>query len=233
MKIAVCEDVSIYSDYIVSIIHQWSNTTGNDADVSVYPDAESLLVVLGDVIYDVLLLDIEMKNMTGIELAKLVRRMDEDVVIIFITSHSNYSLEGYDVNPLHYLIKPVSEEKLKQVLDKAYAVYSIKGAEGIVISGESGMKKILLDKILYISTMSHFTEIATIDEILHTKTTRQELEKVLPNHFINCHRTYIINMFKVSAVYNDKLILNDGTNIPVSRRRSKNLMESFMRLHVG
>jgi DNA-binding LytR/AlgR family response regulator len=231
MKIAICEDDQMYSNYLIDLINQWSESTKVSVDISAYYDAEAYLMVMEEAIFDVLILDIEMKNMTGMELAKLVRRIDEDIIIIFITSHSSYSLEGYEVTPLHFLTKPVSQEQIFHLFDKTHSVYSLKDLEGIVVSSDSGHTRVLTDKILYISTMSHYTEIKTLDETYNAKMSQKELNSMLPSYFLPCHRAYIVNMMKVTAVFSDKVVLVDGTNIPVSRRQAKSIQERFLLLN--
>ena len=232
MRIAICEDDPKYAQQLRTLIHKWSITNEEPVDVSVYSDAETLFMQLEETEYDIFFLDIEMKRMTGMELAKQIRRYDDEVVIIFVTSHSSYSLEGYEVAPLHFLMKPVTEGKIFQVLDKAYTIYSLRGGGGVLIKLESVENKIPVDSILYISTMSHSTAIATSDGLIDAKeTTQQELMKKLPPHFQSCHRTYIINMHKVNAVYNDRVLLSDDTYIPVSRRNQKKIQEYFIKLN--
>jgi two-component SAPR family response regulator len=106
MRIAVCEDERLYRDYILTDIRKWADTTGQDIILSSYDSAEALLMIWGDVLFDIIILDIELKKMSGMDLARIIRNTGEDVIIVFITNYANYSLEGYDVNPLHYLLKP-------------------------------------------------------------------------------------------------------------------------------
>ena len=232
MKIAICEDDLIYSKHLSDLIAQWSIKNDISVEALIYSDAESLLIELGETVYDVFFLDIEMKRMSGMELANLIRRFDDDVIIIFVTSHSSYSLEGYEVTPLHFLTKPVSSEKIFSVLDKAFAIYNLKGEGGFLVNSGSRSQKVPTDKILYISTMSHSTVITTIDESIDANEVAQhELEKKLPAYFLSCHRSYIVNMRRVNAVFSDRVVLFDGTSIPVSRRNAKKVQEYFVKLN--
>jgi DNA-binding LytR/AlgR family response regulator len=230
MRIAVCEDEKAHQSIIISLLQEWAAVSGRDIDVVAFDDAESLLMVWDDVVFDVLILDIEMKKMSGMELAKTVRRMDEDVIIIFVTSHESYSLEGYDVNPLHYLTKPLQERKFFKTLDKAFSIYQLKGGGGLVIGTDAGFVKISSDKICYISMYSHTAEIYTADGRYVTRMTVNDMLRALPSHFINCHRSCVVNMFKVSCVFDDHLVMEDGAEIPVSRSNIKKVRELFMRL---
>jgi DNA-binding LytR/AlgR family response regulator len=230
VRIAVCEDEKAHQNIITSMLQGWATVSGRDIDVAAFNDAESLLILWDDVVFDVLILDIEMKKMSGMELAKTIRRIDDDVIIIFVTSHESYSLEGYDVNPLHFLMKPLDEKIFHKVLDKAFAIYQLTGGDGLVIHSDAGLEKIPADKIYFISMYSHTAEIYTADEMYVTRMTVNDLLQALPAHFINCHRSYIINMFKVTCVFDDHIVMANDTEIPLSRGNIKRVRELFVRL---
>ncbi len=112
-KIAICDDEQNQIEYISSIATSWSAHEGHSCEIRTFTSAEAFLFEYeDDKAYDILLLDVEMKNMNGIELAKRIRRDNNRAEIIFITLHFEFVGEGYEVDALHYLIKPISEEKL-------------------------------------------------------------------------------------------------------------------------
>lgn len=119
-RLAVCDDEQSYSDYVADLAGRWAELAGTQVEVERFPSAEAFLFRYEErKDFDVLLLDIEMTGMDGVELAKRVRQESEDVQIVFITGYTDYIAEGYEVSALHYLTKPVNEEKLFQVLTKA------------------------------------------------------------------------------------------------------------------
>ena len=119
-RIAICDDEQNQIEYITSIVASWSAHEGHSCEIRTFASAEAFLFEYEeDKAYDILLLDVEMKNMNGIELAKRIRKDNNRAEIIFITSHFEFVGEGYEVDALHYLIKPISAEKLTQVLTKA------------------------------------------------------------------------------------------------------------------
>jgi DNA-binding LytR/AlgR family response regulator len=230
VRIAVCEDEKIHQSIILALLQKWASISGAEIDTVAFDSAEELLILWEDVFFDVLILDIEMKKMSGMEFAKTIRRIDGDVIIIFVTSHSSYSLEGYDVNPLHFLMKPLDEKVFFKVLDKALAIYKLKDGNALILNSDAGLVKISADKIHYISMRSHTAEIYTADEMYITRMTVKDLLQALPTHFINCHRSYIINMFKVTCVFEDSVIIADDIELPVSRVHIKRVRELFMQL---
>ena len=119
-RFAICDDNGEYARYIEELAGRWARQAGEEVEAERFPSAEAFLFRYGERRdFDVLLLDIEMTGMDGVELAKTVRREDEDVQIVFITGYTDYIAEGYEVSALHYLTKPVNEDKLFQVLTKA------------------------------------------------------------------------------------------------------------------
>ena len=119
-RVAVCDDSSEDARYVAGMVHAWASSRDAALQVERFPSAEAFLFhYAGDQSYDMLLLDIEMGGMNGVELARRIRRENEIIQIIFITGYSDYIAEGYDVAALHYLMKPLKEEKLFSVLDRA------------------------------------------------------------------------------------------------------------------
>ena len=120
MKFAICDDNSIDSNYVYELVKKWSNENKYQVDIETFSSAESFLFhYVDNKDYDVLLLDIEMKKMDGVSLAREIRKTNKNVQIIFITGYSEYIAEGYDVEALNYLMKPFKTEKLYEVLNKA------------------------------------------------------------------------------------------------------------------
>ena len=119
-KIAICDDAQVDRKYISDIIKQWAVQTGHSIRISTFSSAENFLFHYAEENdFHILLLDIEMGAMEGVTMAKKLRRENDAVQIVFITGYSDYISEGYEVAALHYLMKPVKEEKLYSVLDRA------------------------------------------------------------------------------------------------------------------
>ena len=147
-RIAICDDEQTQIEYITSIVTSWSNHKGHSCEIRTFASAEAFLFEYEeDKAYDILLLDVEMKNMNGIELAKRIRKDNNRAEIIFITSHFEFVGEGYEVDALHYLIKPISVEKLTQVLTKAAEKLSVE-PPSVVISCEGETVKLYESDIL-------------------------------------------------------------------------------------
>ena len=118
--IAVCDDCAADADFAADCAAQWAQRLGYTAEILRFPSAEAFLFQYAeDKRCDILLLDVEMPGLNGVELAKRIRQKNKALQIVFITGYTDYIAEGYDVSALHYLVKPVSREKLFTVLDRA------------------------------------------------------------------------------------------------------------------
>ncbi|MCH9275708.1 LytTR family DNA-binding domain-containing protein [Bifidobacterium amazonense] len=119
-RIAICDDNATDAAYVRALVERWAAARALETKVETFPSAERFLTRYEErQDFDVLLLDVEMGAMDGVELAKTIRRSSKTVQIVFITGYSDYIAEGYDVEALNYLMKPIGERKLSGVLDRA------------------------------------------------------------------------------------------------------------------
>jgi len=233
INIAICDDESVMAAYLAGVIRRWADARGVSARLSGYDSAESFLFAYeDDKDIDIILLDIQMKGMDGMELARRLRGDSETAQIIFVTAYPGYARDGYDVSALHYLVKPLDESKLFSVLDKALANLG-KPAETFFIKTGGEKARIPLADILYAESFGHMTEIATLNGKFTARISAGELESAAGASFFRCHRSYLINLRHVRRVGKTELALCDGTVIPVSRRLYHALNVAFVGYHKG
>ncbi len=157
MTISLCDDNARERGYIRQLVLDWALRPGADfVRVREYPPAEALLFSYPDSPPDILLLDIEMPGMNGVELAKSIRARAEAAQIIFITGYPDFIAEGYEVEALHYLIKPVTREKLWEVLDRA-AVKIAQSERKILVPFDGGKVALPLREIRYIEAQRQYS----------------------------------------------------------------------------
>ena len=215
-KTAVCDDSAADRKYLSDLVRQWARSAGHTVTIAAIPSAESFLFHYAEEKdYDILLLDIEMGNMDGITMARRLRRENDTVQIVFITGYSDYIAEGYEVDALHYLMKPTGRDKLFSVLDRA--AEKLKKNEK-VLTLETGGETIRIPvyQIRYADVQGNYVTIhASVD--VTVKMTLRELASELDDRFYRAGRSLIINLTRISRVTKTEIRLSDGTALPLPR----------------
>ncbi len=227
-QIAVCDDIAEEAQYIASIVSRWAEKEKKSVDISVFPSAESFLFrYMEEKTFDILLLDIEMPSMNGIELAKRIRCDNNRVEIIFITSHFELSGEGYEVDALHYLIKPIAENKLMEVLSKAVKKLSVETLS-LVITANSETVKIFETDILYVESFLHYIVIYTKNCEYKLKENISSIAEKLSDVFYRAHRSYLVSLKHIMKISRTEILLDNGTELPLARGKYDDIHRAFI-----
>lgn len=229
MKIAICDDEASQIKYLKELIGTWSKNKGEIIIIQAFESAEAFLFTYAeDKAFDILLLDIQMKGMNGIELAREIRKGNEMLQIIFITGFGDFMAEGYDVSALHYLMKPVNEQKLFEVIDRAAA--RLKSSKRAILfkTGSSSMR-IQADDIYYAEAFSHYVTLYTKSGQESFNMRFSDMEKMLGEGFFRCHRSYIVGMKHVRRVTRTSMVLDTGKEIPISRALYDAVNQAFIK----
>lgn len=215
-KIAICDDCDTDRQYVLDMVHAWAADFGHVVHTDTFSSAESFLFHYAEESnYDILLLDIEMGEMDGVTMAKQLRRSNDTVQIIFITGYSDYISEGYEVAALHYLMKPIKEEKLCSVLSRAVEkLFKNEKVLNFEIGGE--MVRVPIYRIRYADVYGNYVTIHALNDVT-VKRTLRELEKELDERFHRVGRSAIVNLNYISRVTKTEIKLSDGTSIPLPR----------------
>lgn len=215
-RLAICDDNQADVIYLSSFLEKWAEKEEKALKIESFPSAEAFLFQYEEEkSFDILLLDIEMGDMNGIELARKIRRENHLVQIIFITGYMEYVAEGYDVEALHYLLKPVTEEKLYGVLDRAAERLKSKEKE-LCLTLPGSVTRIALCEIRYLEVRRNYVTIHGAEDYT-VKKTLNELEEELDGSFCRTGRSYIVNLHFVKKITRTQVILKDGREIPLSR----------------
>ena len=158
LSIAVCDDDETDLQYITGLVNAWAAQARIPVSVRTFPSAEAFLFHYAENRdFDILLLDVEMGKLNGIDLARQIRAQDSCVQIVFITGYSDFMAEGYDVSALHYLMKPVKTGKLEEVLNRA-ADLSRQERPFLLVIAERETIRIFFDDIYYAESQGHRSE---------------------------------------------------------------------------
>lgn len=216
MHIAVCDDSETEADYIRSLAEDWAKDRKIDAVVEPFFSAEQFLFRYEeDHTWDLLLLDIEMKEMDGVTLARRLRRDSKTMQFLFITGYEDYIAEGYEVAALHYLMKPVRREKLFAVLDRA-AEKQRENAVCLNLELPGELVRIPLHEIRYLDVCRNYVTVHC-EEDYTVKRTLGEFEQELGSGFFRIGRGCLVNLRYVQRTARTQVLLADGTVLPLPR----------------
>lgn len=231
LSIGLCEDELAQTEYLTGLLNKWAEQHCHSVHIREFPSAERFWSAYEDGYQcDLLLLDIEMPGQNGMALAKQLRKKNDRTQIIFITGYSEFMADGYDVEALHYLLKPVSGESLYPVLDRA--AERLQHQKPTLLITVDGMPvKIGIDDILYAEVFSHSVVIHTTHGNYTTVATIGKFSESLGKDFCRCHRSYLVNLARIRQVQKTELILENGETVPVSRRMAVSVTEAFFRYY--
>lgn len=226
LKIAICDDDYMSREANALMTKQILEQEGIAYECAVYESAKALLNAMQEASFHILLLDVMMTGMDGMELAIELRKQKSEVDIIFISGDRENALRGYEVSAARYLIKPVMMERLKEALLYCYERY--KDSSEFVVLSSVGNCKIYLSEICYVEAYERGTIFHLKDNMINTKLKMHEVEELLPqDKFMLCHRAYIVNLSEVRAVRRYEIELKNSEIIPVSRVRYTLVCEMF------
>lgn len=227
-KLAVCDDNQTDREYIKKFVLSWGENRKHNIFIKEFQSAEAFLFEYEDVKdYDILLLDINMARINGMDLAKRIREDNQYVQIIFITGYPDYISEGYEVSATHYLMKPVEKEKMFNTLDRAVKNIS-KTERTLLFSIGNTQKRVSADSIVYVESFYHNIKVVTVAEAFEVKMTMYDMEKMLGEGFVRCHRSYVVGIKHISSINTSEIVLDSGIKLPLSRSAQNTVRNDFI-----
>ncbi len=224
MRIAVCDDEELFRIEFKSVLDKV--LINAEYDIDTFPSGSSLYESFLKNPFDLVFLDIEMPGIDGITLAKRLRAVSENVQIVFLTSHIEYALEGYEVNALRYLVKPVDMNKLSEVLK--YIQDKKNNSRQIMIKQEGEDIVIDISDIIYMESMDKNVRIVTSKSEYITRYNISDYEEELKNSgFLRIHRGYLISLSKVKKIVKNDVVMDGDISLPVSRSNIKTLKDAL------
>lgn len=228
LKIAVCDDEKSQRETLCAMAEQWGRKTGLALDIRAFSCAEAFLLDPEEPVCDILLLDVEMTGMSGVELARRLRREKQRVEIVFVSSHFEYIGEGYEVDALHYLVKPVAPDKLEAVLGKAVGRLNREPAS-LLIACEGETIRLYEKDILYAEAFLHELCVHTPDREYRIRESISAFEGRLSEDFFRVHRSYLVNLKHITRISRSSVLIRGETELPLSRGKYDLVNQAFIR----
>lgn len=232
MRIAICDDDVIFLQELSKMMIRYNEENGSMVEYKIYTNPLELVTQMekGSQ-YDVILLDICMPGINGIQCAKDIRMFDNFVKIIFLTSSTEYAVESYSVKAQDYLLKPIEKEKLFSLLRQVQKEEDKSEKNIIVLKSKLGITKIDMKKLEYCEVVNRKLVLHLISkEDLECSIRINELEEKLQGFgmFLRAHRSYLINMDYIQTLTAHSIIMENGANIPVPREKYLQVKEAYM-----
>lgn len=226
IRIALCDDNDMERRIIRFLINQYIKEHEYSIRVEEFSSGNALLK--SDVTaYDLVILDIYMGGLNGIDTAKELLHIHPKGKIIFCSSSNEFAEESYDVEAFRYLVKPISMEKLRQSLDRFFQLNTDKKV--LEYKYQRTIRRMLLKDVMWIEAEGRHSIIHTEKAQIETNTPLAEFaEKLLSTDFVKPIRYALVSLQAVTEMTADALVLIDGTKIPVSREKRKEIQEAFI-----
>ncbi|MDO4397733.1 MAG: LytTR family DNA-binding domain-containing protein [Oscillospiraceae bacterium] len=229
-RVAICDDERTVGEEVGSLCRDILSEAKVEHEISLFSSAEELEKKLNEenCPFELLILDIQMNGMTGIELARRLRQKGNRISVIFVTACGEYLPEGYDVQPIHFLLKPIKRDALERAVLTDLRLNHFPKAAVLHIGSKT--LNLTVSEILYIESLNHSV-------IIHRKSgsdsyyaSLSEVEKALPSGiFSRCHKSYLVNLEYVQEIERTELTLQNGSKLPVGRAYYKDFSKQFIR----
>jgi len=234
LRIAICDDSISDLSNMTSIINDYISLQ-SDKNCIAYTAFQSAVDLIAAMEsghqYNLVLLDVLMPFLTGIEAAKEIRQFNQDVKIIFLTSSSEFAVESYSVNAYYYALKPIWKEKLFLLLDKVIGELDVPAGASLLIKSKKGLTRIYISKLEYAEVIGRTILYHLINGlVVEAVGSMSELEKdLLANQtFIKPHRSYIINMEHIHTLSPTEIMMQSRTIIPIARANNRAVKSSYI-----
>lgn len=221
MKIAICDDQKQFAERLKNLI------TEKDAEVHIFQCGEDLLKSAMN--FDIVLLDIEMPGIDGLSVAAELFGRNKRTLLLFITSHREYSTKGYEFRAFRYVLKSEPDEFIRRNITDAISEYKNYDFY-ITVNYKGTVAKILSTQIVYAESFGHTVTIHTGDKDYIGQNKFKDICSLLSNHgFIQCHKSYTVNMRYIESVEKNICInTTNGIKIPIGRKFNANTVDAYL-----
>lgn len=227
-RIAVCDDEKLFAESLADCIKGYMSGQRFSYCVDTYYSISSLDAALSEQPYDLLFLDILVREESGMEYAKKLRELGNEIHIIFVSSNTDYALEAFSVFPVTFLPKPIVRKDVQTVMAKMFSKY-LKKPTVIINDKRNGRTVIQYETICYLESQGHDIVMQCFNrETLCFGGVFSDFIAELPEaYFFRCHRSYAVNMRYVHRLQNCRFVMTDGSIIPIAKPLYKLAQERF------
>jgi DNA-binding LytR/AlgR family response regulator len=235
LRIAIADDEEIFRRRISDFLEEYLVSKMLEYEVELYDSGREITEMGNDIRYfDIFFLDVSMHDVDGIKTAKEIRKYSEDAFIVFVTAYIDYSIEGYKVNAIRYVLK--DRDHLEDSLTECMNAILKKMARRnpvMQLHFNEGIKEIFIDKVLYIESSLHKLTFHFVDDSNYVLTMYQTLnamERKLSGYstFIRVHQSFLVNLRYIETVNHYTVFLNTGEEMSVPKARYGDVKKAFI-----
>lgn len=228
MRVAVCDDGLDFLAHAKALLAAWHPPV-DTLITEFFEDGDALIQAHASAPFDIILLDVVMPLLNGIEAAREIRQHDKSVRIVFLTSSPEFAVDSYSVKASNYLLKPLDAEKLYRCLDEI-AEELQQNARSITVKGVNVVQRVELSRIEYVEAQNKHVLFFLTDgkTVLSTEPFYvYEQSLFLEGGFFKCHRSYLVNIHKIQTFTPKEITMNSGARIPISRGCHKEFESAY------
>lgn len=231
IRICICDDSFIQLNNAYEIVNNYSNASGNNIIIDELSPSDIVsLISESNFSYNIAILDIDMGDINGIDVAKKINVISPNCKVVFLTSYTNFISDSYEADHVYYVLKDNATTTLPRALDKAITSLTIEqDVRYLSIVSARLNYSIPMPEIIYIEKSNRSTIIHTNTLAYPTYISLSNLLAELPDNFVQCHNSYIINLNYVASTTYNLLTLKDGIDIPIGRYFSKKFKECYLK----
>lgn len=224
IRVAIAEDDPACAEQLQGYLERRGRENGEAVELSLFPDGLELVDNYRPV-YDLILLDIEMPRLDGMAAAEEIRRLDGEVLILFVTNMAKYAIKGYEVDALGFMLKPVNYFSLALKLKKAQSCLRSRGQWNLMVPTEDGIKKVPASEVRYVEVLDHRLHLHTEGRVYLMPGTLRDLEAELAGqHFVRCNKGYLVNLRHIELIKSGSVVMSGGDELLISRRKREEFL---------
>lgn len=228
MQVAVVDDSQKDSALLPKYLNRFASESKIPLSPSCFPDASAFFSTFSGQ-FELVILDIDMPGMNGVDAARLLRKSDSDVVIMFVTNMPQYALAGYEVEAVDYVLKPISYADFSLKLRKAARYIERNREQRVLLRATEGTISVMPREILYVESELHYLMYHTFERIYRVRGTLNEAEAILKDaSFARCSNSYLVNLRHVSAIQQEDVLVGVD-RLKMSRSKRASFLEQYTR----
>ena len=240
MQIIICDDEPFYADTICQLIKSWAIRQGHLRSVSirVFHSTEELIDEWSQgLLIDLLFMDIQIPGeIDGLQAAKQIFSANEYTPIVFVTNYAEYACDGYKVNALRYLRKPIQLEEMEECMNIVWRRWSLQQKTTVMIDSNRQTVHLPVQSVIYAESYLHTVVVHTADKIqrYEIRISLDALKKKLPPElFARCHRSYLVNVMYIRKIQRQEITVSTGTVIPIGRNYAEQFLKTYRQYYRG